>query len=244
MQVKLENPTEFTKAIELISELVTEVKIKFSDYGLSISAMDPANVSMVGFKIPKTSFKEFETGLGAIGINLGSFKRILKRAGSASTLILKKQDNQLNIEVDDRIKRKFSLGLIDIDSEDIDFASKTSNMEFSSKVEVNSIDFISSIEDCMVVSDSCAFIIKENNFIVEARGISSARIEFSGDEAKISGEEARAKYSLEYLSKFIKAAKMTEKTKIEFAEDHPMKMDFKTQKFELSFVLAPRVETD
>lgn len=56
MLAKLENPLLFSKVIEIISELVTEVRIKIDSQGLSITAMDPANVSMVRFLLPKGSF--------------------------------------------------------------------------------------------------------------------------------------------------------------------------------------------
>ncbi len=79
MLVKLDNPTLLSKAIDLISELVTEVRIKITDVGLSIVAMDPANVAMVGFWLPKTVFSRFETGEEVLGVSLDNLKRILKR---------------------------------------------------------------------------------------------------------------------------------------------------------------------
>ena len=118
------------------------------------------------------------------------------------------------------------------------------NLEFSSKVELNSIDLIASIEDCLVVADACSFIIQDGKFIIEAKNLNSARSEFSGDEASIQAENCKSKYSLEYLSKFIKASKLSEKTVLNFAEDHPLKMDIRTPEIELSFILAPRVETE
>ena len=81
-------------------------------------------------------------------------------------------------------------------------------------------------------------------FIVEAKGLNSARSEFSGDEAKIEAENCKAKYSLEYLQKFMKGAKLCEKSILQFANDHPLKAKFKTEHMELSFILAPRVETE
>src|SRR3990167_5271884 len=43
MLVKLDNPQLLSRVVEIISELVTDVRIKISEYGLSISAMDPAD---------------------------------------------------------------------------------------------------------------------------------------------------------------------------------------------------------
>ncbi len=240
MLVKLENPMLFSKIIEILSELVTEVRIKVGDVGLSIIAMDPANVAMVGFWLPRTAFSQFESGDEVLGINLDNLKRILKRCGAGSSLILEKKDNTLEIQIQDRIRRNFTLSLIDIESEEKEIPS----LEFSSKVELNSIDFIASIEDCVIVADACSFTIKDGKFIIEASSLNSAMSEFSGDEAKIEAENCSAKYSLEYLQKFIKGAKLSEKTILQFAEDHPLRIDFKIEQIELSFILAPRVETE
>ena len=241
MLVKLEKPALLSKAIEIISELVTEARIKVSEYGLSIVAIDPANVAMVGFKLPKSTFSQFELGAGDIfGVNLDSLKSILKRCGSGSSLILERKENLLQIQILDKIKRNFTLSLIDIEREDKEMPS----LDFSSRVELSSGDLIDSIEDCAVVADACSFIIKDGKFIIEAKGLNSARSEFSSDEAKIDAENCKARYSLEYLQKFIKGSKLSEKTVLKFADDHPLRMDVKPENMEMSFILAPRVETE
>ena len=242
MLVKLESPVLLSKTVDIISELVSEARIKINEFGLSISAIDPANVSMVGLRIPRSAFSQFEAGNEIIGINLENLKQILKRAGSGSSLILEKKDNMLNIQIHDRIKRNFTLNLIEIESEDVDFHEKETRMEFSSRVEMNSNDLIASIEDCAIVADACSFIFRDGKFIIEAKALNSAMSEFSGDEARIEGENSKAKYSLEYLGKFMKGAKLCDKTILKFAEDHPLKIEFKSQNMELDFILAPRVE--
>lgn len=240
MLVKLENPLLFSRVIEIISELVTDVRIKIDSNGLNITAMDPANVSMVHFILPKSSFSQFETDPEVLGINLDSLKRILKRCGAGSSLVMEKKDNFLNIQIQDKIKRNFSLALIEIESEEKQMPA----LEFSSLVELRSSDFVDSIEDCIVVSDACSFVVKDGKFIIEARGLNSAMSEFSEDEARIAAENCKSKYSLEYLQKFSKGAKLSEKTILRFAEDHPLRMDIKNGFLELAFLLAPRVETE
>ncbi len=240
MLVRLEDPSLLSKVIEIISELVTEVRIKLSDFGMSITAIDPANVAMVKFRVPKSAFSQFETGNEVLGINLDSLKRILRRCGSGTSLILEKKENLLNIQIQDRIRRNFSLNLIEIEGQEKDLP----NLDYSARVEISSPDLISAIEDCIVVSDSCSFKIKDKEFTIEAKGLNSARSDFSGDEAKIEAEECKSKYSLEYLQKFMKGAKLCEKTILNFANDHPLRIDIKTEHMELNFLLAPRVETE
>ncbi len=241
MLIKLDNPVLMVKAMDVISELVTEVRMKINEEGISIVAIDPANVAMVGFSIPKSAFSQFESGKEILGINLDSLKKILRRCGSGSSLILEKQNNKLSIQIQDRIKRNFTLSLIEVEREDKEMPS----LNFSTAVKMNSVDFIDSVEDCAIVADACSFMIKDGNFVIESRGINSARAEFSGDEADITAEVANCKsrYSLEYLQKFVKGAKLAEKTILKFSDDHPLRMDLKAESFDLSFILAPRVET-
>ncbi|MBW6442432.1 proliferating cell nuclear antigen (pcna) [Patescibacteria group bacterium] len=240
MLMKLENPAILSRVVEIISDLVTEVRIKFNESGLSITAMDPANVSMVNFILPKKSFSVFESGEETLGINLDNLKKILKRCNPRSTLTMEKKENILNIQIYDRIKRSFNLSLIDIGTEDKEMPA----LEFSSRVELSSQDFLDSIEDCLVVSDVASFIIKDGNFILEAKGLNSAMSKFSEDEAKIQAENCKSRYSLEYLQKFIKASKLVDKTVLRFANDHPLRIDIKNEFMELYFLLAPRVETE
>ncbi|VVB82137.1 DNA polymerase sliding clamp [uncultured archaeon] len=240
MLVRLEEPSSLLKAIEVISELVAEVRIKVNEFGMSITAIDPANVAMVRFRLPKSAFSQFETGDESLGINLDSLKKILRRCGAGVPLIIEKKENLLEIQILDRIKRNFSLNLIEIESQEKDLPT----LDYSARIEIPSVDLVSSIEDCSVVSDACAFIISQGQFIIESKGLNSARNEFSKDEAKIEAEECKSKYSLEYLQKFSKGMKLSEKTHLHFANDHPLKIDIRTEHMELNFLLAPRVETE
>ncbi len=243
MQIKLENAQLLSKVVELISALVIEVKFKIDNSGMSVIAIDPANVAMVRFFLAKNAFSQFDIGNAKQeiwGVNLEDLKKILRRTGTKSSLSFKRNENMLDIEIPDKIKRNFTLNLIDIRSED----KELPNLEFSARVEMNSADLIDAVEDCAVVADACSFIIQNNNFIIEAKNLNSARTEFSGDEANIKAENCKVKYSIEYLDKFIKGSKLCDKTILNFANDHPLRMDLKIENMELNFILAPRVESE
>lgn len=241
MKIKLNDPTLFTKAIDMISELVLEVKIKLNEFGLSIVAIDPANVSMVALRVPKSSFEEFQAEDQTLGVNLDGLKKVLKRCGKTGSLILEKNENMLEVKIEDKIKRIFTLNLIEIEGEDKEFPT---HLEYTSKVDISSEDLADSIEDCAVISDACSFIIEDEKFVVETKETNSARAEFSNQMVTIDGENAKSRYGLEYLQKFMKAGKAFDKTTVNFANDHPMRMDFNSEVLSLSFLLAPRIETD
>jgi len=250
MLLKLDEPKLLSDIIGIISELVLEVKIKVNKSGLGIIAIDPANVALVSFKLPKEAFSQIEVEEEILGVSLDNLKAVLRRCSPGSSLVLQTEDNALKIQIHDKIKREFRLALIEIDAEE----KTMPNLDFTSKIEMPSVDLVDSIEDCAIVADACSFIAEQDKFTIEAKGsLNSAKSDFSSDEVKIEikpGEMAgkdkgiRSRYSLEYLQKFVKASKITEKAIINFSTDYPLKLEFKTPRMELAFVLAPRVETE
>ena len=60
MKLTVAEPKFLKDGISVVSELVNEVKIKFSNNGLELIAMDPANVSMVVFMLLRNNFVEYE----------------------------------------------------------------------------------------------------------------------------------------------------------------------------------------
>ena len=240
MLIKLDKPKLLGDAVSIISEIVTEVRIKLQEDGMSIVAVDPANVAMVVFKLPRETFSQYEAGGEIWGINLADLKMVLKRASTSSSIILEQDENQLKISIFDKVKRIFHMALIDVESEDKD----EPRLDFNCNVEMTSDNFSQAIEDCSVVADSCSLVSGSGFFIVEGSGsLNSARAEFSGDEAKIDGI-GKSRYSLEYLMKFIKAGRISEKVIIRFSDDYPLRLDFPGEKMGMGFILAPRVEND
>jgi len=241
MLLKLDHPKILADVITIISELVSEVRIRVNKDGFVIVAIDPANVALTYFKLPVNIFSQFQVEDEKIGINLQDLKSVLRRCSVSSSLVLQTKENNLEIEIHDKIARKFSLALIDIEQEDKDVPI----LDFSAKIEIDTRTLGEAIEDCSIVADACSMEIKEGKFIISAKGsLNSAQSEYSSDEVKIEGSEGRSKYSLEYLQKFIKAGKIAEKVKINFSKDYPLRLDFVSGSFDLAFVLAPRVETE
>lgn len=240
MVFKLDEPRLLGDAIGVVSEVVSEVRIKLLEDGLSIVAVDPANVALVIFKLPKESFSQYDASNEIWGVNLGDLKKILKRASGSASVVFEEVDGKLRITIYDKVKRIFNLALIDVSSDD----KEIPEFNFGARVEMPADDFAKAIEDAEVVADSCVFVVKDEVFSVEGSGnLNSARAEFSGDDVEIFGV-GRAKYSLDYLMKFIKAIKVSGRVVVNLSDDKPLKLDFPGERMGIGFVLAPRVEND
>ncbi len=241
MLLKLESPKLLADIISIISELVTEVRLRVNKEGMSLTAIDPANVAMVYFKIPADLFSQFELEKEEVlGLNLESLKAVLRRCQVSGSLTLQKEANVLKLGIHDRIKRDFSLALIDIEGDE----KEMPKWEFKSVIKMDSTAFVEVVEDCSIVSDACSFMAEPTKFIVEAHGLNAARAEFSADEIELYSDNSTARFSLEYLTKFVKGAKVSSRVTISFSDNHPMRIDFPTGNVMLSFVLAPRIEQD
>lgn len=241
MLLKLDDARFFGTLVGIISELVTEVRLKVTKDGMRLVALDPANVAMVHFHIPAELFSQFHLDKEQIlGVNLDNLNSVMRRCSLGSSLILAREENTLRITIQDKIKRDFTLALISVEGEDRELP----HWEFKSVIKMDAQTFVEVVEDCLVVSDACTFSAEQNKFTVEARGLNSAKVEFSSDEVEIYSDVSSARFSLEYLSKFIKGAKIANKVEINFSDNHPMRINFPTGKVMLSFVLAPRIEQD
>jgi hypothetical protein len=192
-------------------------------------------------KIPASSFLKLEAEEETLCINLDDLKQVLRRI-SSGPLIIERDENMLKLSSEDG-KRFFSLALISLEQEE----KKIPDLEFSDKIEMDSYSFSEAINDALIVADACSFEtdVKSNAFIIEARGtLNNARTEISGEEATLHIGEAKSKYSLQYLQKFIKASKFSDKTLIQFSKNYPLRLDYKSPEAEMLFILAPRVETE
>ncbi|MBU2523499.1 MAG: hypothetical protein KKE23_04405 [Nanoarchaeota archaeon] len=238
MLIKLADSKAFSDAIAIMSELVTEVRIKVNKSGLSAIAVDPATVALISMRIPSSAFTQFEVEDEEICVKLEDLKQVLRRAEAGSILIFERKENKLLIHIQNEVKRTFTLSLINLESEE----KAIPVLEFTSKVEMSSDMLQKAIDDVSIVSDSCTFVTG-NTFVIEAKGdLNSCTAEFDMNRARFSGQ-AKSKYSLEYLQKFIKAGKLSDVVQIQYSNDYPARLDFKGN-VEMTFILAPRVEEE
>jgi proliferating cell nuclear antigen len=247
MRLALAEPKYLRDSISIISELVNEARFKITSEAIELIAMDPANVAMIIFKLLSTSFTEYDVKKDVeIAINLSNLKQILKRAKPDDILSLELEDDKLKIQLKSNTTRTFSIPIIDLEEKE----QKIPELKFPIKIETSSTVFNEAIEDVDIVAESVAFIGEPKRFTMLAEGdLSKANIDIKADDVtKITSESSdkiKAKYSIEYLKKMIPASKLADNVTIMFNKDYPLKLDYTaTDKLQLSFILAPRVDNE
>jgi proliferating cell nuclear antigen len=249
MKLIIEKPELFKSIINAVSEIVTECVFKADKDMLRMIAFDPANVCMVELKLLQPMFSTFEVGEEErIGINLDNLKQILRRfrAEDLLTIFTEPNINHLNIVLEGKNKRHFTIPLLDIEDKNTD----SPNLDYKMQIDLAGNTFVEAIEDVNVVSQCVKFITTPDKFEIIAEGdTSKATIDITPSDTTIIDaiESSRyvAKYSVEYLKKYLSSTKISDKVVIRYDTDYPLRISFtEPDKFSLVYTLAPRVDSN
>lgn len=234
-----------TNCISSIAELIDEAVFKLTKKGISLIATDRAMVAVVDFTIFSNAFEKYETDKEyAIGLNIGNFLSVLKRASGNDKITFNLQKDKFEVIMENSSRRRFIIPLLDLSQEEV---PPVEQLEFTSKVQLKPDVLQSGIDDAEVVGESVLFEASPEKFEMRAEGdVSSTQLELEkGNEALIdlkTAEKVKSRYPLDYLKKMIKGVKIADSVSIEWGQDFPMKLGFKTaDKASLTFILAPRV---
>jgi len=233
-----------------ISILVDEATFKIDPDGLKLRAMDPSRVAMIDFEWPKTIFQEFNVDEPTkICLNISELLKLLKRAGKEECveLSLDEKTGRLQVTITGKYSRNFTMPTLDASEEEV----PTPKINFNIKAKTTTQGLSQAIEDAQLVSDHVRIEAEPEKMTLSASGdLMGATITIQkGNDALLDlevKENAKATFSLSYLSEIIKAASSTsEIATLEFSTDMPVKIDFQQSKEgKLTFFFAPRIESE
>ena len=233
-----------------ISILVDEATFKIDAEGLKLRAMDPSRVAMIDFEWPKSLFQEYvSTEPTKICLNISELLKLLKRAGKEEAVELSLDDKtgKLLVAITGKYNRNFTMPTLEASEEEV----PTPKISFNVKAKTTTQGLSQAIEDAQLVSDHVRIEAEPEKMTLSASGdLMGATITLQkGNDALLEldvKENAKATFSLSYLSEIIKAASATSDiATLEFSSDMPVRIDFQQQKEgKLTFFLAPRIETE
>ncbi len=242
----IDEPDLLKDSINAVSALLNEAVFRVSKNGLELHAMDSANVSMIDMKLLASAFRTFEVENDTeIAVNVGDLVSVLRRAKATDSVTLELKDNQLCIEFAGSTKRNFNIPLLDVKQ-----AQKTPNLDFPVSIKIKSEIIEDGISDAEIVSDAVVFEADTGAFTMRAEGENKkAELKLEkGNEALVelkANSKVKSTFPLDYLKKFIKAGKLSPECTLQLGNDYPMRLDFKVlDKLQLSFILAPRIESE
>jgi proliferating cell nuclear antigen PCNA len=242
----LTDMTLLRESMSAIAEIIDEAELNIREDGWRMLAADRAVVAVVDFWLRKEAFTNYKFERDErIGLNLINFLRVLKRAMPNDVLSISLEGNKMQLQLTGDSVRTFSLPLIDVTKSEL---PPLDHLEFTSNFEITSDVLSSGIDDADLIADSLIFVSSSDGICFKSDSDSAGfelrlRQGSPGLKSMAVNSSARARYSLDYLKRIVKARRLADMAKIHFATEYPMKLVFEVpSKAQLTFILAPRRE--
>jgi proliferating cell nuclear antigen len=234
-------------ALDSVSVLVDECKIRLNEEELAIRAVDPANVGMVDLSLEAAAFESYEADGGVIGVNLNRLEDIVGMA-SADDLVhleLDEETRKLHIRMDGL---SYTLALIDPDS--IRQEPDIPDLDLPAQIVVEGNQLDRGITAADMVSDHIRLRVDdvEEAFYIQAEG-DTDDVDFEMDRADLIDLQvgpADSLFSLDYLKDMNKAIPGDAEVTVELGEEFPVKLHYELAEGlgNVTYMLAPRIQSD
>jgi len=243
--ITLENAQNFKKCINTLNTLIDEGKFKISEGGMDLKAMDPSQIAMVNFQLPKQAFEEFNTEEDEIQVNLNDLNDRTKTARSSDILSLEldESSSRLKMKFQGKVEREFDLPLLNLSEEGVNEPS----VDFDTEVKINGSTLKDILKDADLVASHVKLKVTPENFQVTAEG------DKGNLETKINKEEdiildydveqeQKAIFPIEYLKDLLAGATSKSIVTLNLKTNNPLKLRYGIGEATLTYYLAPRVE--
>jgi len=231
--------------VDVVSTLVDEAKFNVTPDGFSLKAVDPAHVAMVNLEVEKEAFEEYGADETELGIDLDKIKEVLRLARSGDVIEIEQDEgrNRLIIRVGN-VSRRMNLvdttGMSD---------PREPKLELPARIVVNADELQKGIRAAESVSDYIALSANPDGFEMYSEGDTDSVSLKLDKELLLSlecEEPVRSLFPLDYFSNMIRAVPSGTVLTINLGNDYPVKMDFDIAdgKGHVSYLLAPRIESD
>jgi proliferating cell nuclear antigen len=234
-------------ALDSVSVLVDECKIRLKEDELAIKAVDPANVGMVDLSLDAEAFESYEADGGVIGVNLSRLEDIagMGAAGDLVHLELDEETRKLHIRIDGL---SYTLALIDPDS--IRQEPDIPDLDLPAEIVLEGSHLDRGIKAADMVSDHIALRVDQEaeTFHIEAEGdTDDVDLELGTEDLiALDGGPAESLFSLDYLKDMNKAIPSDAEVTMELGEEFPVKLHFEFAEGlgSVTYMLAPRIQSD
>jgi proliferating cell nuclear antigen len=216
--------------------------------GLFLRAMDPSQIAMVSFSMPKSAFAEYDAPAPSakIGLDFDNLSKILGRTRGNEKLEISQVENKVQLRfVGAKRKRSFKVPVLDLPAG----ANKEPTVQHDAIVKVSSTHFRETLRDAALVGSHITLEANPEGFSIEVHGDSSDLTE----ESEKSSEEiiemkvdkpAKATFPLQYLDDIVKAAPENAAITIHLKTNAPLKVEYELESAKVAYFLAPRIDSD
>ena len=235
------------ECIDAITAVVDEGRLKISEEGLRLRAVDPANVAMVSFEMSSDAFEEFEfehEGELEAGIDFIKLSSIIDMGvKELAEFELDTEKHKLYTKLG---SLAYTISLLDPST--IRKEPKVPELDLPVQVVIEADVFRRAIRAAERIGDHILLGVDGDAFYMETESdTDKVRFELSKEQLiDIIPGVVRSMYSLEYLSAMSKGLSKADHVTLSIGKDYPLRLDFELADghAHVSYLLAPRIEAE
>lgn len=241
----------FKNLIDTISNFIEDGTLTATPNGLELTAIERSRIAMIDLFVSKDKCVSYECDKDVeLNINFNDLSKFVTRSSGDEEVSLSfiDDENKLQIKLKGNSTRTFSIPLLEqVTCESIEGV----NLESDVLINIEASDLSQAIKDSNLVADVVDFEVDdENNFSIFAKSDrGELRIDMENKPDKNdSSEKVKAKYSLDFLTKMLKAGNLSSNVAVKFSTDQPIILNFliddDPNSGKINYFLAPQVEEE
>ncbi|KAI8452002.1 proliferating cell nuclear antigen, N-terminal domain-containing protein [Phakopsora pachyrhizi] len=262
-EAKLSKAGLLKLVLESVKELVTDVNFDCDEEGMKLQAMDNSHVALVSLQLRSSGFTQYRCDRTmTLGINIGSFQKIVRCASNDDILTLRAQDDAdlLNVifetEKTDRLA-EYEMKMMDIDIEHLGIP----DTDYDAEISLPSSEFNRIIRDLKEMGESVRIEATKEGVKFSADGDIGKG---SNGDVKKDKKKAKAEpkdeedfsvsislqqsvsltFSIKYLSNFTKASPLASRVTLHMSNEVPLLVAYEFETGYVRYYLAPKIEDD
>jgi len=244
-EIEAEDAKFIKDCVDAIVNLIDEGILEVKPEGITLKAMDPSQIAMVSFSVPKASFSSYKVEAPEkVGLNFDNLAKILARTRGKERLKMTREENKLCLEFIGGETRRFKVPLLDLSAG----PQKEPKIEYDATLKINAGQFKDMLRDATLISSHIALEATEAGFFVEARGDSADLHTESGKTGAGVSEltvkkPAKANFPLQFLDDIAKACPNDVSLMLNLKTNAPIKVEYAIGDASLTYYLAPRIDS-
>ena len=226
--------------------LVDEARIRVSEDGLTVRAVDSANVAMDDLKLEAAAFESFEASPGTLGLSLDRLADPVRLASKDDLvqLLLDPESGKLIVVVDGL---RYSMACLD--SRTLQAEPTLPEFDLPATVTVDRDALQRGVKAADLVADHVRIRMEAgaDTLIIGAEGDTDAvTLELDGDDIEVlAAGDASTLFSLDYCKKLVRTIPAGTPVTLNLGEDFPLILSYELADGDgaITRMLAPRIET-
>ncbi|MCD6324386.1 MAG: hypothetical protein J7L55_04690 [Desulfurococcales archaeon] len=241
--VRFEHPSakSFITLMEVLGSIVDEALMNFGEEGLTIKALDPAQIALIDIEIPRDAFLTYDLkGEVFIGVNLANLLKTLPKPKKGDKLVFTGNEQFYEVLLEGVVSKRYRYRSIEVS------ASKVPDVDLDFKVLATCLAkaFQDAVKD-LKGAGSIVFEAQDDQYLY----LKAPEINAEAKLSKVAGSilemevktPSRNVYDEDYISKVLKLSTVSNTIDIKFGPDIPLNLSFTiAEGGSVKYLLAPK----